>query len=149
MQDWSRWAFPVFIMAAAVGLMAWHTWVWRRAKQYEMEPDERNFRWRQYRRRIQIGAMLGLLAAAMFAELWIRTPTSRVVLVLGMLVLVFWVAALALADFLSTRQHFARLESGYRVEQAKLEAEARRLRSLRGNGKPDRSPRGAGRKKSK
>ena len=49
--------------------------------------------------------------------------------------MVLWVALLALVDMWATKHHFGRLRHRCLVEQAKLEAEARRIRSVRGNGK--------------
>lgn len=136
MDDWSDVLFPLFILVSSLGLMVWHVWSWRWAKREDLAPAELNYRWRQFRRRIQTSAMLAILALAIFAAPWISAPVYKLALIVGILILVLWVAALAIADLVATRFHFARLRDGYRVEQLKLEAEARRLRGLRGNGKP-------------
>lgn len=135
-EDWSDWLFPLFVAVSAVGLMAWHVWTWRWSRRQDFGPKERKFRWRQFRRRIQTSAMLGFLAVVLFVESWVASPVFKLALGVGMLVLVVWLAALAVSDFVATRHHLSRLRDGYLVEQVKLEAEARRLRSLQGNGKP-------------
>jgi hypothetical protein len=133
---------------SAAGLMAWHVRTWRAVKEHDVSPKERDFLWRQYRRRIQTSAMLAVLAVLIFAEPWLASSVAKGLLGVGMLLLVLWLGLLAGIDILATRHHFARLRSGYLVEQAKLEAEARRLRSLGGNGKPGADDPGFGQKKA-
>jgi hypothetical protein len=135
-EDWSDWLFPLFVLASAVGLTVWHICAWRWSQRQDLTPKERSFRWRQFRRRIQTSAMLAVLAAVLFIESWVTSPVFKLALGVGMLVLVCWLAALAVTDFVATRHHLARLRDGYLVEQVKLEVEAKRLRSLHGNGKP-------------
>ena len=53
----------------------------------------------------------------------------------GLILLVCWVALLALVDVWATKHHFNRLQHRCQIEQAKLEAELRRIQSVRGNGK--------------
>ena len=63
--------------------------------------------------------------------------------------LVFWVSLLlvvalvvllAVVDLWATKHYFGRLRQGYAIEQAKLQAELRRIQRVRGNGKPEREP---------
>jgi hypothetical protein len=135
-EDWSDWLFPLFVLVSAAGLMIWHVWAWRWSQRQDLGPKERGFRWRQFRRRIQTSAMLAVLAVVLFIESWVASPVFKLAMGVGMLVLVCWLAALAVADFVATRHHLSRLQDGNLVEQVKLEAEAKRLRSLQGNGKP-------------
>lgn len=138
MENWSDWLFPLFVLASAAGLMVWHVWTWRWSQRQDLGPKERKFRWRQFRRRIQTSAMLAVLAAVLFVESWVASPVFKLAMGIGMLVLVCWLAALAVTDFVATRHHLSRMRDGYLVEQVKLEVEARRLRSLQGNGKARR-----------
>jgi hypothetical protein len=60
------------------------------------------------------------------------------------LVLVLWLGALALTDMWATKRYYGSLRYDYRVEQARLEAELRRIQAARGNGKPSQSIPGVG-----
>ncbi|MCX7424291.1 MAG: hypothetical protein NTW96_01430 [Planctomycetia bacterium] len=147
MEVWAGWLFALFLLTSAVGLMVWHIRTWRAAKEQDLPPKDRDFLWRQFRRRIQTSAMLAVLAIMIFVEPWLVANEAKVLLGAGMLLLVFWLGLLAGIDILATRHYFARLRSGYLVEQAKLEIEARRLRNLRGNGKPGPNDASLGQKK--
>lgn len=87
---------------------------------------------------MQTSAMLGLLAVALLVGPLLTGP---LLLVLGfwaaVLLVVCWVGLLAAVDIWATRHHFSRLRHTYLVEEAKLHAEIRRLRAVRGNGKAE------------
>jgi hypothetical protein len=135
-EDWAGRLFALFVLMSAAGLMAWHVRTWRVVREQDLSPKDRDFLWRQFRRRIQTSAMLAVLAVMIFVEPWLVANVAKALLGAGMLLLVFWLGLLAGIDILATRHHFARLRSGYMIEQAKLQVEARRLRNLGGNGKP-------------
>lgn len=122
--------------------MTSHVRTWRRLRQQELGPDDYDYRRRQYRRRMQTSAMLGLLAVAILVGQLIALRIESRVLLLsywgGVLLVVGWVGLLAVVDMLATKHHFSRLRQGYLVEQAKLQAELRRIRAARGNGKPSK-----------
>jgi hypothetical protein len=129
----------LLLLFSGGGLMAWHVMAWRRGRSQEMDDLERNYRRRQFVRRMQTSAMLGLLGVAIITG-QVLTPRlhSRLFAALfwgGVLLMVLWMALLALADIVATQQHFGRLRNDYIVERAKLQAEARRLQNLRGNGR--------------
>ncbi|MBN2584051.1 MAG: hypothetical protein JXL80_13380 [Planctomycetes bacterium] len=128
------------LLLAAVGLMVSHLRAWRRAQEEPLEPEEFDFRRRQFRRRIQTSAMLGLLAVGLFVGQLIPGPPMLVVLFWGVVLLVLgWMGLLALADIWATKHHFDRMRQSYLVEEAKLHAELRRVRAVGGNGKAKRS----------
>ena len=129
---------------SSAGLMAWHIRVWKLLQHTEINPRERDFRRRQYRRRIQTSAMLGVLGVAIFiGQLLMIRVTSRLILVIywsGVLVLVLWMALLALADMAATSFYYSREKNNYVVEHAKLQGELRRTREREAkvrNGKPE------------
>ena len=131
------------LVVSSAGLIAWHIRAWKRLQQEEIDPRERDFRRRQYRRRMQTSAMLGVLGVAIFiGQLLMTWVTSRHVLVIywsGILVLVLWVALLALADMAATGFYYSREKTDYVVEHAKLQGELRRARdeeAPKRNGKP-------------
>ena len=102
--------------------------------------DEIDFYRRQFRRRIQTSAMLGILAVGLFVgELltrWISSQLFFIIYWAAMLLLVIWVALLAAVDIWATKYHFGQLRHKCLIEQAKLHAEIRRIQAIRGNGKP-------------
>jgi hypothetical protein len=53
----------------------------------------------------------------------------------AVLLLVLWMALLAVADMVATKFHFTRLKTDYMVEQAKLRAQMRKIQGVEGNGK--------------
>jgi hypothetical protein len=125
--------------------MLLHVRTWRVAQRSLLGDREREYRSVQYRRRMQTSAMLGLLAVAIFAGSFLTEPPLAVLLFwAAVLVVLGWIALLAVADMVATRLHFGRLQQHYLVEQAKLQAEIRRIRSVRGNG---RAKEGGGRGK--
>ena len=116
-----------------------HVRTWRRFRELELEPEEFDYRRRQFRRRMQTSAMLGLLAIAIFVgELliaWIDSVWFGMSFCVGMLIVVIWVGLLAAVDIFATKHHYDRLRQSYVIEQAKLQAELRRIQAKRGNGR--------------
>jgi len=139
---WLPVVFPVVLFAVVAWLMASHL----RARQHDHEADdgqdrrESDFRRRQFRRRVQTTGMLGLVALALALGHWITidrvSPTVFAVYWSGVVLLVLWVLLLAMADVLSTKQHFGRIERTHQVEKARLEAQLREIQAAEGNGHP-------------
>lgn len=118
--------------------MLWHVRAWRVAQRSPLEEREREYRWVQYRRRMQTSAMLGLLAVAIFAGSFITGPPLAVLVFwAAVLVMLGWVTLLAAVDIVATKLHFGRLQQQYLLEQAKLQTELRRIRTARSNGKAE------------
>jgi hypothetical protein len=125
------------ILLAAGGLIVWHVRTWRRAERKPSEGQGFDYYRRQYRRRMQTSALLAVVAVAIFVGQFItRPPVAVLVFWGGVLLVLFWIGLLAVADVVATKLHFAQLRAHYRVEEAKLQMELRRIRSTRGNGKP-------------
>ena len=143
MEFWASLGFSLFLLLAAAVLMALHIKAWRWASRREQAPRELDFHRRHFRRRMQCSAMLGFLGIAVFVGQWIAGPPILVILFWGAnLLIVAWLALLAVADTIVTVHHFQALRDNCLVEQAKLNAEAKRLRSLGGNGKARKKPLG-------
>ncbi len=142
MDLWFSTLLSLVLAAVAVVLMVGHVRAWRAsAVGAPLEPAELDFRRRRYRRRMQTSGMLGLLAAGVFVGYWIAypaVPAWGVLTYWGVVVLVVaWLALLALADVAATWAHYSRVGHRARLEQIKLEVKARHLQQSRGNGQPD------------
>ena len=137
----------VILLLAAAGMIFSHIRVWRDFRQEELGPEEFDYRRRQFRRRMQTSAMLGILGVAIFVgyvlTLWLNSPTFTVVYWIAIILALVWTCLLAMVDIWATKHHFRRLRDHCLVEQAKLRAEIRRMQAFRGNGKgkgPTREP---------
>ncbi|MFZ5832541.1 MAG: hypothetical protein ACOY3P_20835 [Planctomycetota bacterium] len=120
--------FSAAILVAAVSWMLWHLREWRSAQHQPLDAREFDFRRRQFQRRMQTSAMLGILAVALFAGVYLRHPPWLVIAYwVGVMLLGVWVAMLALSDAVASRLHFSRVRDEYVVEQAKLQMEMRRV----------------------
>ena len=140
MDIWSSALISALLLSAALGVMYWHVLSWRRAQLADLAAGELDFYRRQFRRRIQTSAMLGILAVMIFLGVlftwWINSHVFFIIYWAAALLLVIWVALLAGADIWATQYHFGQLRQKCLIEQAKLHAEIRRVQSVRGNGKP-------------
>jgi hypothetical protein len=140
MDIWSSLLISLFLLSTALGLMYWHVHSWRSAQTADMEPNELDFYRRQFRRRIQTSAMLGILGVILFCgellALWISSQLFFIIYWSVALLLVIWLALLALVDIWATKYYFGQLRHKCFIEQTKLNAEIRRIQSIRGNGKP-------------
>ena len=129
----------LLLLLAAAGLMVSHVRSWRVFQRQDLDAEEFDYRRRQFRRRMQTSAMLGILAVVMFAGQtlaeWLESPMSSVILWLVVLLGVCWIALLAVVDIWATQHHYRRLQDKCLIEQAKLQVELRRLQALQGNGK--------------
>ncbi|MGO9109618.1 MAG: hypothetical protein ACLP9L_10315 [Thermoguttaceae bacterium] len=131
------------LCVSSAGLIAWHIRAWKRLQHADIDQSERDFRRRQFRRRMQTSAMLGLLGVAIFIGQLLLTPaTSRLLLVIywsSVLVLLLWMAILAVADMAATSFYYSREKNNYIVEHARLQGELLRAREKEAkvrNGKP-------------
>jgi len=140
---WATSLVALITVAAAGGLLVWHRRVWQRAQGPAIEPAERDYRWRQYRRRMQTSAMLGLLGLAVLAGRLMMllhiSPTLHLIYWGAVVLLLLWIALLALVDAWATQFHYGRIRDRFAVEEVRLKAELRRLKTAAGNGRSDRS----------
>jgi hypothetical protein len=140
MELWFTIAVGLALSATAAGLMVSHVRTWRRFQESgeAADPREGRYRRRQFLRRAQTSALLGLLAVALVAGHWATSPPWRpwaFAAYWGMvLTVVAWIALLALADMVSTRLYFAQVREHYRVEEMRLKIDLERLRRTRSNG---------------
>ena len=113
----------------------------------KLEPEEREFFRRQFRRRVQTSTLLAVIAAPLPLGQWIIQAADELreadwpkrtfaVWLAVLILLLVWVAVLALADLWSSRLFFSRLRQRYWLEKTRLEAELRRIHGAGGNGRP-------------
>jgi len=131
--------FSIVLFVAAVVLVWINIRTWRRHQGQELVPEDYRYRHSQFRRRIQISVMIGLLGAAIFVGDMLLTAKQGSSLFfalywLGVTLVTCWVLLLAGLDILATSIHFGRKRDRCLVEQAVLDAQARRIRAIRGNG---------------
>lgn len=120
--------FAAVLLFFSGGWMVWHARSWRSAQGQSLAAREYDFRRRQFRRRMQTSAMVAALALAIAIGPRIVSPPWLVVSFwLGVVLVVFWIGLLALADAVVTRLYYSRLDGECQVERKRLEAELRRL----------------------
>ena len=129
-------AVGIALVVAGAALFRWHWAAWRN-QQKDAAGDDRelHFLRLRFRRRMQISILLVLLGiliplgdALMVQRMDIRWITA---IWFAVLLIAFWIMALAAFDLLSTRMHVRAtraLLAGVARRQRELEAEAQRLR---------------------
>ena len=147
---WPSILFALLIVLASAWLMQTHVRTWQTVQRraVELEPRELDFRRRQFRRRTQTSALLGVIGLGVLVGkvlLIVRAPPMLVLLFwCGVMLLAVWLGLLAVADAVSTQNYFGRLRQRYLVEEARLKAELKRIERTSGNGQPDEEERGTG-----
>ena len=139
MDFWSSALISALLLAIAVGLMLSHVRSWRAAQHRQLAPLELDFRRRQFRRRMEIGALLGLLAAMIFVGELLASrmhfPLLSIIFWGGALCILLWMSLMAVIDMMAMKFHFSRLRQNCLIEQARLKAELQRIQSTAGNGR--------------
>ena len=125
--------FSAVLLACAAGLLLWHLLSWRADQRRRLDPNEREFRRRQFRRRMQTTTILALLAASLPLGQWLvpHWPQGGVVFWGLVLFLLAWVVLLALADVWATKFYYGRLRDRNQLEQTRLKAQLWQLRERR------------------
>ncbi len=123
---WVSLGFSLVLLVASAVMLGLHHRTWRHLQEQPLDAREHDFHRRQFRRRMQTSAMLGLLAVAVFIGHWMTSPPLAPLAWLifwGLVVLVvLWMGLLAMADLLVTRFHFRRLRDDYLAQQTRLKA---------------------------
>jgi hypothetical protein len=119
---------PIAVLTVAAVLLVWEVRSWRAARGGQLPPDERDYRRRRFRRRVQADGMLAVVAVLMLAGSLVEPtgyPSTYVGIWVGVFVLVVWLILLALADAAVSLHHGQKARQELLAEQAKLEAELR------------------------
>ena len=121
MDTWLSPLVSLALLAAAAGLMVWHTLAWRRSQQMPREGRDLNFRHRQFRRRMWTSATLAAIALLLpLGEFLVPRIHSRLFGLLywaGVLLGLCYVCLMAVLDMLATRFYYSRLQQDCRVQQ--------------------------------
>ena len=131
--------FSVFLLALAISLLLLHVRAWNKARRDDLKPAERRYAHHQFRRRVQVSAMLGVVAVAIPLGSWIphrQWPSAFVFFWFAVAVLVVWILALALVDALATGRHMLQTSRRDLADEASLRAELKRRLLRGGNGHP-------------
>ncbi len=137
------------LLACAGGLLVWHLLSWRADQRRGLDPNEREFRRRQFRRRMQTTIMLALLAASLPIghqlvilgrgagpqSWWLK---AAVIFWAAVLVLLVWLVLLATADIWASKFFYGRLRDRNQLEQTRLKAQLWKLRQRRQRIEPER-----------
>lgn len=125
-------------------LIGWHRAVWVRHRDQQEAGTGRELRhYRlQFRRRIQVSALLILLGIMIPIGDWLmvqrQNPMGITIFWLIVLILALWIMLLAAIDWLSTRMYVRATRATLAAlarKQRELEAEAERLRGRGANGR--------------
>ena len=139
---WSNIVFGAFLIAFAAVMLARHRAAWQAASEDELGEQEHDYLRRQYRRRLQASAMIGLVGIAVVVGIWFTDTVAAAVYWGAVALVVCWIGLLAVADLISTRMYFHSVRKGQLEEQAALQTELDRIkrRDGDGNGKPRNEP---------
>lgn len=100
------------LLLTSVAMIQSHLRTWREVQEQENDPVEFDYHKRQFRRRMQMSAMLGVLAVALsaghFLALWIGSAWFELIFWGIALVLTCWLIGLAVVDFLDIKQFMNR-----------------------------------------
>jgi ABC-type Fe3+ transport system permease subunit len=139
---WSA-ALALVLCACSAGLIVWHVRARKRLRAAEIDAFERHFRRRQFRRRMQTSAMLGVLGAAIFVGqlmmLWVASPLFVAVYWSAVVLLVLWMLLLAMADMADTGLFYSRQTGNSAVEHSRLQGELQKAiedEARQRNGRP-------------
>lgn len=124
MTETALFSLGLLLLAAVLVYSHWHGW--RQAQVAAGDEEELDFQWRQFRRRMQASVMLAVVGLVLPLHSLIRTPLLMTVFLFGLLVLVLWIVALAVADYAACRRRLTQIEDDERIERAKLEHRSRR-----------------------
>ncbi len=124
MTETALFSLGLLLLAAVLVYSHWHGW--RQSQDVAGDEEELDFHWRQFRRRMQASVMLAVVGLVLPLHTFIRTPVLMTVFLFGLLVLVLWIVALAVADYVACRRRLTQIEDDERIERAKLEHRSRR-----------------------
>lgn len=129
--------FALALVTVAVALVVWHVRSWRLMRAELPRGEERDYRWRQFRRRMQASSLVGVLGLAVYLGYLIpHDALPRFFLAFWLMVIccVLWLALLASLDFLATRSFYATRRHAIKIERAAWQAQIDRTERSRHNG---------------
>lgn len=135
--------FGISLVLLGLWLIRWHRTAWAAHRDDGTlgDGEKRHYR-RQFRRRIQVSALLILVGVMIPLGDWLmvqrRNPKWITVFWIVVLLIALWIMLLAALDWLSTRVHTRAMRAALGSlarKQRELEAEVERLRNKRSNGR--------------
>jgi len=133
---WISILFGLFLIAIAALMLKRNKTAWLAAQADGLEEREHDFLYRQYRRRMQANWMVAIVGAAIALGVWVTEPLVAAAYWLGVVLVVGWMALLAVADLVTTRMYYGRLHREQLDERALLEAQLDQIRRRSSNGRP-------------
>jgi hypothetical protein len=134
----SSFLFAGFLVGLAGLMMVLHWRKWRWLRTLTLADKERDFFFRQFRRRMQSSAMIGTVGIAIAVGVWIVDPWLSALFWGLVFLAVLWTLLLALADMFSNRAFFQRMQDEQLAEglalKKELKDELQRLDRHRRNG---------------
>lgn len=137
---WFSILFGLFLIAIAAMMLVRNVRIWRSVQTDDMEERERDFLYRQYQRRAQANSMIAIVGLAVIVGIWVTDSMMAAAYWMGVLCVVCWMTLLAVADLVSTRMHYGRVQQDQLKERALLEAELNQIRRRGSNGRPKTKP---------
>jgi len=139
---WTSIGFAVFLFAVCGGLLAWQFRCGRATRGHNLDEYTSDFLRRQRRRRTHASVLIGAVGLAVLGALWVKKPLHAAAYWGCVTAVVLWMGLLATADMVSSRIYYRQVYNRQLAEQAALRAELDRLRRHKGNGRPEKSPKG-------
>ena len=116
------------IVLLSLVLMAWHVKSWREADHGGLAERDYEFFRRQFRRRMQSSAMLGIIGLLILGHLWVIDNMMLALYWTGVLGLLVWTMLLAAADFAASRLHYSSEVADQKTEHLLLQREIEKFR---------------------
>jgi len=131
--------FAAFLVGAAVLLVRHSERNWRIVRDREDDQIERTYYVRRRWRRLGISALIALIGFVIPLSKFIGSVLIAEGYLLGLVVAVFWILALAVVDMIATQAFFRRETKRFGSAREKLELELKRARAGKqdDNGKPE------------
>lgn len=125
--------FGLFLIALAAAMFFFHRRTQLAAEQETLTQHELRFARLQYRRRVRVCVLLAVVGAAIIAGVYMTHPVLAACYWMCVVLLVFWIGWLALADLLGSHAHLRELHDDQLAQHAALRAElARHLPAKQG-----------------
>ena len=122
----------VLLGGTSAALIVMHVRAWKRLALDQLDDRAASFHRRQFRRRMQSSAMIGLLGVAILVGQLlldvVKWPNFNVFYWIGVLALLLWIVLLAVADMVATSAFYSRERTDFALQHAKLQAELRQAR---------------------
>ena len=128
----ASWYIFSLILGGVAFLMGLSVWsAWQRQQREETDPKELRYCRGTFLRRLQMAALMGLVAILLPTgpTFFLDSVMGKVIWVGAILLLVFWMMMMALADMLLSRFRYQRLQDEMMAARLRLEFAARQKKT--------------------